>query len=62
MQPQMSFEPLTPTAFLRRSAAVFADRIAVIYNGRIMGEFDAFEVDQEKIGLLMAGVEEDDRS
>ena len=30
MQPQMSFEPLTPTAFLRRSAAVFADRIAVI--------------------------------
>jgi len=30
MQPQMSFEPLTPTAFLRRSAAVFANRIAVI--------------------------------
>ena len=30
MQPQMSFEPLTPTAFLRRSAVVFADRIAVI--------------------------------
>ena len=30
MQPQMSFEPLTPTAFLRRSATVFADRIAVI--------------------------------
>ena len=30
MQPQMSFEPLTPTAFLRRSAAVFADRVAVI--------------------------------
>ncbi len=26
----MSFEPLTPTAFLRRSAAVFADRVAVI--------------------------------
>ena len=26
----MSFEPLTPTAFLRRSATVFADRIAVI--------------------------------
>ena len=30
MQPQMSFEPLTPTAFLRRSAAVFGDRVAVI--------------------------------
>ena len=26
----MSFEPLTPTAFLRRSASVFADRVAVI--------------------------------
>ena len=26
----MSFEPLTPTAFLRRSATVFADRTAVI--------------------------------
>jgi len=26
----MSFEPLTPTAFLRRSGTVFADRIAVI--------------------------------
>ena len=26
----MSFEPLTPTAFLRRAATVFADRIAVI--------------------------------
>ncbi len=29
-QPHMSFEPLTPTAFLKRSATVFADRIAVI--------------------------------
>jgi fatty-acyl-CoA synthase len=29
-QPHMSFEALTPTAFLRRSATVFADRIAVI--------------------------------
>ncbi len=26
----LSFEPLTPTAFLRRSASVFADKIAVI--------------------------------
>src|SRR5471032_2674827 len=30
MQAQMSFEALTPTAFLRRSATVFGDRIAVI--------------------------------
>jgi len=30
MQTTMSFEPLTPTAFLRRSATVFADRVAVI--------------------------------
>ena len=30
MQSHMSFEPLTPTAFLRRSATVFADRIAVV--------------------------------
>jgi len=28
--PELSFEPLTPTAFLRRSASVFADRIAVL--------------------------------
>ena len=36
-----------------------SDRIAVIYNGRIMGTFDAGEVDEEKVGLLMAGIEED---
>jgi len=29
-QPPISFEPLTPTAYLERSALVFADRIAVI--------------------------------
>jgi hypothetical protein len=27
---QMSFEALTPSAFLKRSAAVFGDRVAVI--------------------------------
>ncbi len=36
-----------------------SDRIAVIYNGRIMGIFDAGEVDEEKVGLLMAGIEEE---
>ncbi len=32
-----------------------ADRIAVIYEGEILGEFDAREADVEEIGLLMAG-------
>lgn len=39
-----------------------SDRIAVLYNGKVMGEFDVADVDKEKIGLLMAGVDEDDRS
>src|ERR1700687_4776703 len=30
MTRQLSFEPLTPTAFLRRAGRVFSDRIAVI--------------------------------
>jgi simple sugar transport system ATP-binding protein len=33
-----------------------SDRIAVIYKGRIMAEFDVGEVTREKIGLLMAGI------
>ncbi len=33
-----------------------ADRIAVIYEGRIVGEVDASEADRQKIGLMMAGV------
>jgi len=36
-----------------------SDRIAVIYNGRIMGIFDTSAVDTQKIGLLMAGVEDE---
>ena len=32
-----------------------SDRVAVIYEGRIMGTFSAHDVDEEKIGLLMAG-------
>src|SRR6266511_4254392 len=32
-----------------------SDRVAVIYEGRIMGTFSAHEVDEEEIGLLMAG-------
>ena len=37
-----------------------SDRIAVIYNGRIMGTFDVDEVDKAKVGLLMAGIEDEE--
>jgi general nucleoside transport system ATP-binding protein len=37
-----------------------SDRIAVIYNGRIMGIYNVDEINKEKVGLLMAGIEEDD--
>jgi simple sugar transport system ATP-binding protein len=32
-----------------------ADRIAVIYEGRIVGELEALGADKQEIGLLMAG-------
>ena len=32
-----------------------ADRVAVIYDGQIVGEFAQHEVDENTIGLLMAG-------
>ncbi len=32
-----------------------ADRVAVMYEGRIMGVFDRADVDRERIGLLMGG-------
>jgi len=35
-----------------------SDRIAVMFRGQIMGVFSIDEVDKEKIGLLMAGVQE----
>lgn len=37
-----------------------ADRIAVIYNGHILGLFNANEVNREKLGMLMAGIKEDE--
>jgi simple sugar transport system ATP-binding protein len=37
-----------------------ADRIAVIFNGRIMGLFNAHEADKGKIGMLMTGIKEDE--
>lgn len=33
-----------------------SDRILVIYEGRIVGELGAGEADEQKIGLLMAGI------
>jgi simple sugar transport system ATP-binding protein len=36
-----------------------ADRIAVIYEGRIMGVVNRDDVDVEKLGLMMAGVSEE---
>ena len=37
-----------------------ADRIAVIYNGRIMGEYSIEEAIIEKIGMLMAGLNDEE--
>jgi simple sugar transport system ATP-binding protein len=41
-----------------------SDRVAVIYRGKINGEFDIKDVTEEKLGILMAGgsLEEDDQS
>lgn len=38
-------------------ALMISDRVAVMYDGRIVGVFRPGEVDIEKIGLMMAGVE-----
>ena len=34
-----------------------ADRIVVIFNGRIVGEMRAADVDIERLGMLMGGAE-----
>jgi len=54
MQPQMSFEPLTPTAFLRRSATVFADRVAVIDGERRFTYSEFYDRVQRLAGVLRA--------
>ena len=51
---QMSFEPLTPTAFLRRSATVFADRIAVIDGEHRYTYSEFFDRVQRLAGALRA--------
>jgi simple sugar transport system ATP-binding protein len=35
-----------------------ADRILVMFEGRIMGELEASEATEERLGLLMAGITE----
>lgn len=39
--------------------AKLADRVGVIFSGRILGEFPVSRMDTEKIGALMAGIVED---
>jgi ABC-type uncharacterized transport system ATPase subunit len=39
-----------------------ADRIAVLYEGRVMGVVDAHEADRERLGLMMAGTTRSDAS
>jgi ABC-type uncharacterized transport system ATPase subunit len=34
---------------------LMSDRVAVMYEGRIMGLFDAADADREQIGLMMGG-------
>jgi simple sugar transport system ATP-binding protein len=36
-----------------------ADRILVIFNGRLMGSVDGNSADEDSIGFMMAGVEQD---
>ena len=35
-----------------------ADRVAVLFQGRVMGVFDTGDADAERIGLLMGGQKE----
>ena len=37
--------------------AALADRILVMFEGRVMGEVDGNTMDEESIGLMMAGVD-----
>lgn len=39
-----------------------SDRILVIYNGSILGESDHENADRERIGLLMAGIQNREES
>jgi fatty-acyl-CoA synthase len=59
---RMSFEPLTPTSFLDRSAAVFAERTAVVDGGTRCSYAALGERTRRQAGMLRAlGVEPGDR-
>ncbi len=62
MQPDVNFQPLTPTAFLQRSGRVFADRLAVI-DGELRYTYGEFlERSQRLAGALeRLGVKPGDR-
>ena len=49
---EMSFEPLTPTAFLRRSGRVYADRVAVIDGDRTFTYAELWSRAQRLSGAL----------
>ncbi|HYW03671.1 MAG TPA: acyl--CoA ligase family protein [Gammaproteobacteria bacterium] len=62
MQPQVNFQPLTPTAFLERSGRVFADRTAVIDGERRYGYGEFLDRAHRLAGALRGlGVEPGDR-
>jgi acyl-CoA synthetase (AMP-forming)/AMP-acid ligase II len=59
---EMSFEPLTPTAFLRRSGRVYADRVAVIDGDRTFTYAELWSRAQRLAGALRErGVSPGDR-
>ncbi len=59
---QMSFEPLTPSSFLRRSGRVYADRVAVIDGERTFTYAELWARAQKLAGALREqGVEPGDR-
>ena len=63
MNPHMSFEALTPTAFLKRSATVFGDRIAVIDGDKKFTYAQFYERAQRLAGALrLLGVKNGERA
>lgn len=58
----MSYEPLSPVSFLRRSASVFANRTAVLDGDRSLSYAELWERSRSLAGMLAAaGVDRGDR-
>ena len=51
---EMSFEPLTPVSFLRRSAAVFGDRLAVVSEDRRFTYAEHWQRARQQAGLWLS--------